>query len=625
MWWLIAILAAVALPAIWLGATHLLIAVAVASAAVALWILLRPRAGVPDRSPGTAATVPGLEATEPHFVLDASGAVFVPASPGRWLLVLLAVADEDALRDAAADGFRGTLGGGTVEAVVVLNQGEEGWLGASELARRVGVKAADVYALDPDRAIDRRSGPLAGPAMTPKALPPSLALGELSLSRRGALADALQLDWRTGVAMRRVVIGYRVPFDALLHPPVHYFMGSLAKAALDGEPTRWQTLVLWREVVLLEHLPGPSSLWAGELLSMTGVRVVTFGRPADPERELLVGVLTDDRELVAQILARVGVEVVVSAVEALVTDGRIDAARRLADQALQGRPDVTEFLYQRAVVAAAAGQPEDAAARFRQVTERAPQYAPAWSKLAELAAAGGDLEAAHEHAHRALSLAPEDKVAVRAAVQVHQQRGQIGPARRILSEHGRALRITERLSLEASLVTQARELDGEAPPPAADWEPLQTQARAAIAAADHAGAIPLLEQALALAPEQGSLAVELGVCLTHLGRDEDAVTCYTDALGRLPADRPLRMGRADALRRLGRLDEALADYRVVVDLAPEWAAGVAALVAALHAAGDADGAREALEGLEALDGDAAEVAALRALVGAPVDASPASG
>jgi hypothetical protein len=414
------------LPAIWLGATELLTAVAVASAGVAVWALLRRRGGVLDKAPGTAATVPGLEATEPHFVLDASGAVFVPTSPGRWLLVLLAVADEEALAAAAADGFRATLGGGTVGAVVVLNQGDEGWLGASQIIGRVGVKAADVYALDPDRPIDRRSGARTGPTVAAQALPPSLALGELTLSRRGALADTLQIDWRTGVAMRRVVIGWQVPFDALLHPPVHYFMGSLAKAALDGEPTRWQTLVLWREVVLLEHLPGPSSLWAGELLSMTGVRVVTFGRPADPERELLVALLTDDRDLVAQLVARVDVAVVVSAVEALVTDGRIDAARRLCDQALHERPEAPEFLYQRGLVAVAAGQPEEAAARFKQVTELAPDFAPAWGKLAELAADGGDLDAAHAHAHRALSLAPQDKAAVRAAVRVHHLRGQIG-------------------------------------------------------------------------------------------------------------------------------------------------------------------------------------------------------
>src|SRR5262249_35998313 len=50
--------------------------------------------------------------------------------------------------------------------------------------------------------------------------------------------------------------------------------------------------------------------------------------------------------------------------------------------------------------------------------------------------------------------------------------------------------------------------------------------------------------------------IELGLALSHLGREEEALTAYTEVLRRKPANERALFGAGNALTRLGRTEEA---------------------------------------------------------------------
>ena len=77
------------------------------------------------------------------------------------------------------------------------------------------------------------------------------------------------------------------------------------------------------------------------------------------------------------------------------------------------------------------------------------------------------------------------------------------------------------------------------------------------------------DRALALQPQFFNALYQRGNCRQALGNYAEAIDDYTRAVGfpgRIPARFLAHLGRADALRRLGRLDEAYADYTRVAEL-----------------------------------------------------------
>ncbi|MGB8601656.1 MAG: tetratricopeptide repeat-containing glycosyltransferase family protein [Rhizomicrobium sp.] len=86
--------------------------------------------------------------------------------------------------------------------------------------------------------------------------------------------------------------------------------------------------------------------------------------------------------------------------------------------------------------------------------------------------------------------------------------------------------------------------------------------------------VPLLQQALTLAPQLGGARSNLAVALQRLGRNAEALAVIDTALAALPAGSggaPLHLNRANILSRLERFDEALAAYGQALALSPGYA------------------------------------------------------
>lgn len=73
-------------------------------------------------------------------------------------------------------------------------------------------------------------------------------------------------------------------------------------------------------------------------------------------------------------------------------------------------------------------------------------------------------------------------------------------------------------------------------------------------------------EAAAIAPERALPHVSLGSVLLQIGRPEDAVAAFSNALERAPRDETALEGRADALSGLGRPAEAADDYGVLAEV-----------------------------------------------------------
>jgi tetratricopeptide (TPR) repeat protein len=73
-------------------------------------------------------------------------------------------------------------------------------------------------------------------------------------------------------------------------------------------------------------------------------------------------------------------------------------------------------------------------------------------------------------------------------------------------------------------------------------------------------------EAAAIAPERALPHVSLGSVLLQIGRAEDAVAAFSNALERAPRDETALEGRADALSGLGRPAEAADDYGVLAEV-----------------------------------------------------------
>ncbi len=71
-------------------------------------------------------------------------------------------------------------------------------------------------------------------------------------------------------------------------------------------------------------------------------------------------------------------------------------------------------------------------------------------------------------------------------------------------------------------------------------------------------ALPVLTEAVALAPTNAQALTGLGLAFELLRRPADAVRVYTDAVAAAPAERDIRFGLARALIQAGRIEEAIA-------------------------------------------------------------------
>lgn len=93
-------------------------------------------------------------------------------------------------------------------------------------------------------------------------------------------------------------------------------------------------------------------------------------------------------------------------------------------------------------------------------------------------------------------------------------------------------------------------------------------------------------------PQVFHASVGAAKALRQMGRFDEAIVEYTEALGRFPGTLTLLIGRAGAFAEVGRFDEAFDDFRKALELDPQNAAAMIGLASAYRDCGNLEEAEE---------------------------------
>jgi tetratricopeptide (TPR) repeat protein len=201
----------------------------------------------------------------------------------------------------------------------------------------------------------------------------------------------------------------------------------------------------------------------------------------------------------------------------------------------------TSWLLLRGEVLAGLQRWDDADADIAAVLDRDPELVDVWYLRAELARRRGAAALARAHAERALALEPDHVPAQGTLAAAHMILGELGAAREILDR------------------TLAHE------PDYAFGHMLRAQVAAAEDRPDEARAH--LERAVALDPENSQYQLERGWLELAVDRPEAALDIFTSPTAGSGVE-PLA-GRSEALRLLGRGDDAIAAASEALALSPD--------------------------------------------------------
>jgi len=113
--------------------------------------------------------------------------------------------------------------------------------------------------------------------------------------------------------------------------------------------------------------------------------------------------------------------------------------------------------------------------------------------------------------------------------------------------------------------------------PSSEVESLKQQAHSALATGQWDVAIQDYEKAIALAPKNANLRVELGVVLTKTGRLPDSIASFQEALRLAPRNLPAELGLAQAYRTVHNYDEAGRVLKLAIREHPKSAEPLAAM------------------------------------------------
>jgi tetratricopeptide (TPR) repeat protein len=300
-------------------------------------------------------------------------------------------------------------------------------------------------------------------------------------------------------------------------------------------------------------------------------------------------------------------------------------------------PDPASIDTDRGIALAAQGRLTEAESRFRRVVQLRPEDAAAHNHLGAVLAALERWDEAIAHYHRAIALRPALAAAhgnladalrqqgrFEEALEAYQQALRLGgdsaethfglaSTYRLLSRHAEAARHYRRTldlrpgTVEAqSGLAAALAADGR-PDEAleAGGEALRTLGRAPAATAFELAttflrlgrfdeAIAAYRQALALRPDDPDTLNNLGTALWELGRLEEAEAHYHRALALRAGDAEIRNNLGNALREQGRLDEAAACYREALRIRGDSPEALSNLGVVLTSLGTLDEAEAAL-------------------------------
>ncbi|MEO7094221.1 MAG: tetratricopeptide repeat protein, partial [Polyangiales bacterium] len=297
-----------------------------------------------------------------------------------------------------------------------------------------------------------------------------------------------------------------------------------------------------------------------------------------------------------------------SEVLALMVMGDLDRADAIAAASIAVGDRVDDMRHQRAMIALMRGDEAAADAELAQIDT--PQ---ALSSRSIIAVKRGDA-AARDYAKRAVAQLPGDVIAIRAAICVHALAGDPDGARALLAEHGHHLDVGLRTALDDAIddpEALAQSVAHRFPEHAA----MVLQAVAPmVTAGDFATAETLLRRANSWDPDNIGITGELGFSLSQQNKDDEAISVYDAAIDRGGANNLLRFNRANCLLRRRSFTQAVADFRVCLELKPDWHEARVNLTSALFATGDARAAKAEVAQLEKLGGPVQHIQALRQMI-----------
>jgi len=263
----------------------------------------------------------------------------------------------------------------------------------------------------------------------------------------------------------------------------------------------------------------------------------------------------------------------------LLRAGRAADARPLLARAAALRPDdpETQLAYGNALLSA--GGAADAVRHYRQLLDRWPRKAAAWSNLAEALRNQGDNEGALAAADEAVALLP-------GLANAHLGRGNallaLGRVIEAEAAYGRALAAEPGLaaaeaSLGAALLKRGKsDAAAAAARRAIAAQPHLAEAHFVLGCAlrsedDQEGAIIAFEAAVGLAPRHARAWLNLGNTLADADRLDKAAAAYRAALAIDPGFAEAHSSLGCLLSRQGRTDEALAAFDRAVAIRPDYA------------------------------------------------------
>lgn len=258
------------------------------------------------------------------------------------------------------------------------------------------------------------------------------------------------------------------------------------------------------------------------------------------------------------------------------TAGHADKALGMLDLLEASHPDFSRQFQERAQCQIALRNAPSALSALRSALQRNQALPAAWDMLAQLCRMTGDATGA-EAADRNLAILKQMPVEVVAASSL-QADGDIDQAADILRSflarnpaNVGALHLLGRIHLNRGAVEEAEPLLHRALRDAPDWNDARFDyAMALLQQQKHAAARAEAERLLQGDAESREYRKLYAAACIGLGDHEPVIDIYAALLSNIPANSPeaaeLRLWRANALKAVGRTEEAIADYRASAEL-----------------------------------------------------------
>ncbi len=255
-----------------------------------------------------------------------------------------------------------------------------------------------------------------------------------------------------------------------------------------------------------------------------------------------------------------------------------DQALAYFDEQLQATPDDKDWLMARTMTLAATDKHEEAIAGFSQLLESSPDDTGLLNERAGSLMALGEFEQAISDFDRLIDAQPLGTLHNNRAL-CHQALGNVNSAR---LDFRKAMQLDPSLTatylnlgkLEAGAGNGGRARDYfdkyvEAFPQSADSH--IARAEFCISVQDFKGALPSLEQAVRLRPDELQLHAHRAMVLRDLGRTDEAIAAFGEMIQQFPDSPVGYINRAVLRKSSGQLQAAVTDFDRALELDPDSA------------------------------------------------------